>query len=406
MDCDFDQTIDRRRFESAKWHRYGDDVLPLWVADMDFRSPAPVIEALRERVDHGVFGYGQIPHELRELIADRMDRLYGWQVTPEDVLFLPGVVTGFNLVCHAVARAGEGVLLQTPVYYPMLRAPAQARLANDEIELTRRSDGQYEIDFDLMEATINQRTRVFILCNPHNPVGRVFRRGELERMAEICLRRNVLICSDEIHGDLILGKHHHLPIASLAPEIAEQTVTLIAPSKTYNIAGLKCSVAIVQNPELRQRLTRTCPDLVPGVNVLGYTAAVAAYRDGQAWLERLLHYLEENLDLLLGRVESDLPGITMSRPEGTYLAWLDCRDAGIPGSPHEFFLDRARVALNEGATFGRGGEGFLRLNFACPRSTLAEALQRMSLALSDLGDTTEAENGLAERAEPGGIVTV
>ncbi len=393
MDHSFDQTIDRRRFESAKWHRYGDAVLPLWVADMDFRSPAPVIEALRERVDHGVFGYGRLPRELQELIADRMDRLYGWQVTPEDLLFLPGVVTGFNLVCHAVAKAGEGVLLQTPVYYPMLRAPAQAGLTNDEMELTRRSDGQYEIDFDLMEETISQRTRVFILCNPHNPVGRVFRRRELERMAEICLRRKVVICSDEIHGDLILGNHNHVPIASLAPEIAKQTVTLIAPSKTYNTAGLHCSMAIVQNPELRYRLERTYPDLVAGVNVLGYTAALAAYRDGHEWLEALLHYLEENLDYLIERVESDLPGITMSRPEGTYLAWLDCHGAGIPGSPHEFFLDRARVALNEGATFGRGGEGFLRLNFACPRSTLAEALDRMSVALSVLQEETGAGTG-------------
>ncbi len=393
MAYDFDQILDRRRFESAKWHRYGDDVLPLWVADMDFRSPAPVIKALRERVDHGVFGYGRIPRELRELIADRMDRLYGWRITPDEVLFLPGVVTGFNLVCHAVADAGEGVLLQTPVYYPMLRAPAQAGLTNDEMELTRRPDGQYEVDFDLMEETISEQTRVFILCNPHNPVGRVFRRWELERMAEICLRRNVVICSDEIHGDLILGHHEQVPIASLAPEIAEQTVTLIAPSKTYNIAGLKCSVAIVQNLGVRHRLERTYPDLVPGVNVLGYTAALAAYRDGQAWLDGLLHYLEKNLDFLMRVVDRDLPGITMSRPEGTYLAWLDCRDAGIPGSPHEFFLERARVALNEGATFGKGGEGFLRLNFACPRSTLAEALERMSVALSDLAEESGAEAG-------------
>ncbi|MEA3375918.1 MAG: PatB family C-S lyase [Chloroflexota bacterium] len=385
MTYDFDQTIDRRRFESIKWHRYGEDVLPLWVADMDFRSPEPVIEALRERVEHGVFGYGRTPEELPEVITERLERLYDWRVSAEDVMFLPGVVTGFNLVCHALASAGEGVLLQTPVYYPMLRAPAQAGLTNDQMELTRRADGRYEVDFERMEETITERTRVFILCNPHNPVGRVFRREELERMAEICLRQDVVICSDEIHGDLILDGHHHVPIASLAPEIAERTVTLMAPSKTYNIAGLKCSLAIVQNPELRDKLEATYPDLVPSVNVLGYAAALAAYREGQPWLDALLEYLEANLDFLIRYVDRDLPGVTMVRPEGTYLAWLNCLDALMPGNPHGFFLERARVAVNDGASFGRGGEGFVRLNFGCPRSTLAEALDRMSRALSTMG---------------------
>lgn len=380
----FDQIIDRRRFESIKWHRYEEDVLPMWVADMDFRSPEPVIEALRERVEHGVFGYGRAPEELQEVIVDRMERLYDWQVSPHEIMFLPAVVTGFNLVCHATASAGQGVLLQTPVYYPMLRAPANAGLTNDEMVLTRRRDGRYEVDFDLMEETVTKRTRVFILCSPHNPVGRVFRREELERMAEICLRNDIVICSDEIHADIVLGDNHHVPTASLAPEVAEQTVTLIAPSKTYNLAGLKCSAAIVQNTRLRARLKATYPDLIPSTNILGYQAALAAYTGGQPWLDALLAYLEENLDYLLQRVETDLPGITTTRPEGTYLAWLDCREAGIPGNPHDFFLERARVAMNDGATFGRGGEGFVRLNFGCPRSMLTEALDRMSEALSTL----------------------
>jgi cystathionine beta-lyase len=384
MTYNFDQIIDRRRFESIKWHRYEEEVLPMWVADMDFTSPEPVIEALRERVDHGVFGYGRAPGELREVIVDRIERLYDWKVSRDEIMFLPAVVTGFNLVCHATASPGEGVLLQTPVYFPMLRAPANAGLTNDEMILTRRSDGRYEVDFDLMEETITERTRVFILCSPHNPVGRVFRREELERMAEICLRNDIVICSDEIHADIVLGDNQHVPTASLAPEVAEQTVTLISPSKTYNLAGLKCSVAVVQNPELRARLEATYPDLIPSTNVLGYRAALAAYAEGQPWLAALLAYLEENLDYLLQRVESDLPGITTVRPEATYLAWLDCRDAPIPGNPHTFFLEQARVAMNDGATFGRGGEGFVRLNFGCPRSMLAEALDRMSEALSTL----------------------
>jgi cystathionine beta-lyase len=356
----------------------------MWVADMDFRSPEPVIEALHERVEHGVFGYGRAPQELREVIVGRLWQLYGWRVSPEELVFLPTVVTGFNLVCHTAASPGEGVLLQTPVYHPMLRAPGNAGLTNDEMELTRGEDGRYEVDFDRMEGTITERTRVFILCNPHNPVGRAFRRDELTRMAEICLRHDMVICSDEIHADLILDDNCHVPMASLAPEVAEQTVTLMAPSKTYNLAGLKCSFAIVQNAQFRAKLEATYADLVPSVNVLGFAAATAAYAEGQPWLDALLGYLEENLEFLLRYVENDLPGISMARPEATYLAWLSCHNAGIPGNPHAFFLERAKVAMNDGATFGRGGEGFVRLNFGCPRSMLAEALGRMSEALVTL----------------------
>ncbi len=381
MPYDFDQRIDRRHSESIKWHYYDEDVLPMWVADMDFMSPEPVIRALRERVEHGVFGYGMDPPELREVIVDRLQRLYGWQVSPKALVFLPGVVTGFNLVCHAVPSPGDGVLIQTPVYYPILHAPAGAGLTNDEMELTRRSDGRYEIDFDVFEKTITDRTRLFILCNPHNPVGRVFRRDELERMAKICLRHNVVICSDEIHCDLVFQGNRHVPIASLAPEIADQTITLMAPSKTFNIPGLKCSVAIVQNPKLRKKLKRTHPGLVHGANIMGYTAALAAYRDGQPWLDEVLRYLKANLDFLLQYVEAHLPGISMSKPEGTYLAWLGCHEAGIPGNPHKFFLKQARVAVSDGAIFGRGGEGFVRLNFGCPRSMLTEALDKMKEAL-------------------------
>ena len=381
MTYDFDECIDIRHADSAKWKYYDEDVLPLWVADMDFRSPNPVIRALHERVEHGVFGYGWDPRELREVIVDRLQRLYDWQVSPEALVFFPGVVTAFNLVCHAFGSRGDGVLLQTPVYSPMLYAPAGAGLTNDEMELTRRAGGRYEIDFDLFEQAISDRTRIFILCNPHNPVGRVFRREELAQMADICLGRNILICSDEIHCDLVFEGSQHLPIATLAPEVADQTITLMAPSKTFNVPGLKCSLAIVENPELRKTLKETHTGLVHGINVLGSAAALAAYRDGQQWLDEVLAYLEANLDLLEDYVEAHLPGISMSRPEGTYLAWLSCQKAGIPGNPHEFFLKEARVAMNDGARYGQGGEGFVRLNFACPRWRLTEALDRMKEAL-------------------------
>jgi len=377
MTHNFDQIIDRCPSDSIKWHHYGKDVLPLWVADMDFASPEPVIRALRQRVEHGVFGYGIEPPELRPIIVERLRRLYDWQVSPEALIFVPGVVTGFNLATHAVTSPGDGVLVQTPVYYPILYAPGNAGCTLDEMELTQAPDGQYEVDFDAFEATITARTRLFILCNPHNPLGRVFRRDELKRMAEICLRHKVVICSDEIHCDLLFQGSQHLPIASLDPEIAGQTITLMAPSKTYNVAGLHVSVAIIPKRELREQFEAARSGLVPWIDIMGYTAALAAYCDGQPWLDEVLQYLEANRDFLHQYVSDHLPGITMSKPEGTYLAWLDCRQSGIPGNPHEFFLREARVALNDGATFGRGGEGFVRLNFGCPRSTLVEALERM-----------------------------
>lgn len=385
MRYDFDRVLDRRHSDSEKWQRYADDVLPMWVADMDFVSPEPVVRALQERVAHGVFGYGSEPQELRQVVAERMLSRHGWQVAPEAIIFLPGVVTAFNLACHAVTSPGDGVLIQTPVYPPFLNAPQNAGCTRDEMELTRQADGRYMVDFDRMERTITDRTRIFVLCNPHNPVGRVFTRNELQRMAEMCLRRNVLICSDEIHCDLIFSGHQHTPIASLSPEIEQRSITLIAPSKTYNIAGLDCSVAIVPSPELRQKLQAAREGMVPGVNVLGLTAGLAAYCDGQPWLDQVLTYLEANRDVLCQFAAECLPGVRVARPEATYLAWLDCRESGIEGNPYEFFLQRARVATNDGATFGRGGEGFVRFNFGCPRSLMLEALERMSRALQKRG---------------------
>ena len=384
MTNDFDRLIDRRHSDSDKWHHYGDDVLPMWVADMDFLSPEPVIRALRERVKHGVFGYGTDLPELRQVSVDRLAGLYGWRVLPQDFIFLPGVITGFNLACRAVTAPGDGMLVQTPIYPPILRVPGNVGLTCDEMELTRQPDGHYTIDFDAFDKTMTDRTRVFILSNPHNPVGRAFQRQELERMAEICLRRNVVICSDEIHCDLLFRGVQHLPIASLDAEIANHTITLIAPSKTFNIAGLQCSVAIIQNADLRKKFKAARVDLVNEVNILGLVAALAAYREGQEWLDELLVYLEANRDLLVQYVSEQMPGIRMGKPEATYLAWLDCRQAGIPGNPHKFFLEQAKVAVNDGVTFGRGGEGFVRLNFGCPRSTLLEALDKMRAALAPL----------------------
>lgn len=383
--CDFNQLIERRETDCVKWDYYGHDVLPAWVADMDFPAPEPVIAALQARVKHGVFGYGMPPRELRDVIVARLARLYGWQVDSEALTFMPGVVPGFNLAVRAFTRPGEGLLIQTPVYHPILHAAESHALARQAVPLVEGPNGHYEIDFDAFEAAITDATRLFILCNPHNPVGRVFTRAELERLAEICLRHDVLICSDEIHGDLIFSGHRHLPIAALSPEIAARTITLMAPSKTFNIAGLECAFAVIPDPELREQFKQGRGGLVGSANVLGYTAALAAYRDGQPWLDALLCYLEENRDWLKATVDAgELPGVTMGLPEGTYLGWLDCRQAGIPGNPYEFFLERGRVALNDGAIFGPEGTGFVRLNFGCPRSVLQDVIQRMRTALATL----------------------
>ena len=384
MSCKFDQIIDRCGTDSEKWCYYPQDALPLWVADMDFPSPDAVIRALHERVEHGVFGYGVEPPELREVVTERLERLYGWNVKVEELVFLPGVVPGFNLACQALSLPGDGVLVQTPAYPPILSAPANAACSRDEMLLMPGSDGRHVIDFDLFEETITGRTRVFILCNPHNPVGRVFTRRELQRMAEICLRHNVVICSDEIHCDFVYPGHHHIPIGSLSAEVANQTVTLLAPSKTFNTAGLHFAVAVVPNGELRQKLCTAKRGVVGEPDILSYTAALAAYRNGQDWLDELMGYLLANRDFTFEFVQERLPGISMARPEGTYLAWLDCRDAGIPGNLHEFFLQQAKVVVNDGPDYGKGGEGFVRLNFGCPRSMLANALEKMERALKAL----------------------
>jgi cysteine-S-conjugate beta-lyase len=382
MPYDFDRLIDRRDSDSVKWRRFGPDVLPFWVADMDFVSPEPVLRALEERVAHGVLGYGVEPPELREILVERLARLYHWHVAPEAIIFVPGVVTGFNYVLTALTRPGDGLLIQTPVYPPILGAAEVHALLYQEHELTRCPDGQYGIDLAAFEASITAETRLFLLCNPHNPVGRAFTPAELAGMAEICLRHDLLICSDEIHCDLLFPGQRHVPIASLAPEIASRTVTLMAPSKTYNIAGLSCSIAIIEDPELRQRFNAHREELIGGVNILGLIAALAAYRDGGPWLEEVLAYLTANRDMVVDYVRQRMPGITIGVPEATYLAWLDCRSAGIPGNPFKFFLKEAKVVLSDGRIFGQAGEGFLRLNFGCPRSLLEAGLAAMADALA------------------------
>lgn len=392
MSYDFDRIVDRRSSNSAKWKRYDADVLPLWIADMDFPAPEPVIAALRRAVEHGIFGYEDPSPTLLRTVAERMQRLYDWEVTPEMVVAVPGLESGFNVAARAVCAPEDGLLVQTPVYYPFLRVPSNVGLVRQSARLRQVNHDHtlhYEVDWDAFEAAINLQeapTRMFLLCHPHNPTGQVYTRADLTRMAEMCEVEDIIICSDEIHSELLLGDTQHLPMATLSPEIAARTITLIAPSKTFNVAGLFCGFAIVPSETLRRRYKAEVERMTLHVNSLGLIAAQAALSGAcDLWLADLRAYLKANRDFLVDYVRQNLPGVRVTVPEATYLAWLDCNDlirnGQIQGSPHKFFLEKARVALNEGADFGPGGEGFVRLNFGCPRQTLTEALERISSAL-------------------------
>lgn len=379
----FDQDINRRYTESIKWQRYGQDVLPMWVADMDFRSPEPVIQALHERVDHGVFGYGGAPEGTREAIAQHLLTRHDWLVDVSEIAFISGVVTGFTHAIYSLTEPGDRILIQTPAYPPFLVAPESTGRECVINELVQGEDGQYFVDFDDFEEKIASGVKLFILCNPQNPTGRVFTQAELSHMAEICLAHQVLICSDEIHGDLIYPGYQHLPIAKISEEVSASTVTYFAPSKTFNVAGFSTSVYIAKNLEMRERLAQSMRLLLGHPNILGLHAARAAYLHGGPWLEAVLKYLEGNRDFLVNFVDGELAGIRMRKPEGTYLGWLDCRDLDLNVSPHQFFLEEAKVALNDGADFGTAGEGFVRINFGCPRALLSQGLRQMKAALEN-----------------------
>lgn len=384
MAHDFDTPIERQDTDCVKWSVYERDVIPMWVADMDFSAPAPVLEALHQRIDHGVFGYQMDCPSLREVLVDRLQTRHGIQATSEELLFTPGIVSALNIVCRTFGEPGDGVLVNTPIYPPFLSAPRVGDKVVQTAPLAETHDGsclRYEIDFDALEAAVTPRTKIFLFCNPHNPVGRVYTRMELERIADFVLRHDLILCSDEIHCDLLHPGSRHISIASLSPEIAERTITLSAPSKTFNIPGLGLGFAVIENPEFMRKLRSAIYENAAFVNTLAYTAAEAAYRDGQAWLDALLVYLTENRDLLVDFMREHLPQIPLTKPEGTYLAWLDCRALNTEESPYRFFLNHARIAFNDGASFGEDGKGFVRLNYGCTRSTLVDALDRMREAV-------------------------
>ncbi len=368
---EFDQLIDREGTASEKWDRYmGRDILPMWVADMDFSAPPPVLEALHARVEHGVFGYTRPPDELNDTAVSMLRHHFDWSIEPEWLVWLPGLVPGIHLACASAGRDGDAIATFTPIYPPFLQAPARARRETVRVPL---ADAAGAIDFEALDAALTCDTAMLLLCNPQNPTGRVYSRDELERLAAFCVERDLLVCSDEIHCGLILDHDKpHIPLATLGPEIARRTITLLAPSKTYNIAGLGCSLAVIPDAQLRARFERVRAGFVPGVNALGFTAALAAWRDCADWHARLIAYLRDNRERAQAAID-DHPRLSMNSPAATYLAWIDAR-AIDEREPAPVF-EQSGVGLSDGRAFG--APGFVRLNFGCPRARLDTAMERI-----------------------------
>jgi cystathionine beta-lyase len=378
----FDTPIDRRNTDSIKWSKYaGRDILPLWVADMDFAAPPAVLDALQQRIAQGVFGYGGAWPSLTESVLTHLETEYGWSIDAEWIVWLPGLVSGLNIACRAVD--GE-VLTATPIYPPFLSAPHFSGRRLNRAELAC-SDGHWHWDKIALKNALTAATRLFLLCHPHNPVGRCWNRDELLDLASFAEENDLIVCSDEIHCGLILdADKRHIPFASLSPEAAKRSITLMAPSKTYNIPGLGCAFAVIPDAGLRRRFQQAMNGIVPHVNVLGLAACEAAYRDCTEWHRELLAYLAGNRDRLTAATQGDfLRGavnaekrVKMSHVEATYLAWIVVRQLGLAHPAAHF--EAHGLGLSDGADFG--APGWLRLNFGCPRSTLEEALKRFSKA--------------------------
>lgn len=367
--------------DSLKWGKYsGQDILPMWVADMDFAAPPEVLSALRQRIDHGVLGYPQVTTDVVDAVLLHLSRDLGWAVDPDWLVWLPGLVTGLNVACRAVGSAGDGVLTAVPIYPPFMSAPRLSDRRLQTFELQRDPEQpSWGWDMDAMLAASDASTRLLMLCNPHNPVGRVWQPDELLAIAEQAEKHDWVICSDDIHCELVLEKGvRYTPLASLSPEIACRTITLFAPSKTYNIPGLGASFAVIPDPGLRRRFERVMAGIVPHINVLGYAAMVAAYTHGVPWRNAVKAYLSENRDLLVSAINA-LPGLRVYEPEATYLAWIDAGAIERPdGMSAARFFEQAGVGLSPGEDFLPGGTDFVRLNFGCTRATLETAIARMA----------------------------
>lgn len=388
MSFDFDTVPQRLGTDSQKWQKYaGKDILPLWVADMDFRSSPAILAALHERVEQGIFGYARPTAATVAAVTGALASRYGWIIDPAWIVWLPGLVCGLNVTAQAFARPGEEILTLTPVYPPFMTAPKNSGRVSVTVPFvlnTAAVPARWDIDWDALERAVTPKTKLFFLCNPHNPLARVWRRDELVRLGDFCARHDLVLCSDEIHCDLILDESlPHIPTATLSAEIAARSLTLMAPSKTYNVPGLGTSFAVIPDSTLRARFVRATAGIVAEVTTLGFAACEAAYRDSESWRQDLLAYLRGNRDFIIGFLARELPSLYIAAPvEATYLAWINIEALNLPDPIAHF--EAHGVGLSECAFFGAKRGSHVRINFGCPRATLAEALQRMKAAVTAL----------------------
>ncbi|MTH55534.1 putative C-S lyase [Bacillus mangrovi] len=385
----FDALVERRKSNSVKWdltkELFGtDDVLPMWVADMDFKAPEPVLEALERRISHGVFGYSSISDQTKTAIRNWARDRNGWDFKTEALLFSPGIVTALSLAVQTYTEPGDKVLLQSPVYTPFFDMVTRnsRKVANSQLSL---KNGRYEIDFDdLARQMADPDVKLMLLCNPHNPGGRAWTREELEKIGSLCEEHDVLMVSDEIHSDLMLFGNRHVSFASISERFAARTITCFAPSKTFNLAGLQASVMVIENDSLRRKMDETLHRQgFFTLNALGAAALEASYTAGAEWLEELKAYLARNMDYAIEFLEKEVPGVKAVKPDATYLLWIDCRELGLEDKEiKHLLLHKGKIALEEGAKYGPGGEGFVRLNAGCPLETLKDGLERIKTAFS------------------------
>jgi len=390
MTYNFDEYINREETLSVKHglkeKLFGrNDIIPMWVADMDFKSPDCVSEAIQERAKHQIYGYSYRPDSFYQAAKEWLKRRHQWEINTKWLSFTPGIVPGVNLTILALTQPGDKVMIQPPVYFPFFEGIKKNNRTLVENRLVLEN-GRYQIDFEDFENQLKNGVKLFILSNPHNPGGNVWTEEELRKMGELCLKYNTKLISDEIHADIVYPPNVFRPLASLSEEIAEQTVTFISPSKTFNIAGLASAVSVISNKVIREAFNNMLDRLhIANGNLFGTVAFETAYRDGDEWLDQLIDYLSENLKLITERVDNEIEGINVIQPEGTYLAWLDCRELPIDNSKiHQFMIDEAKIGMNDGASFGENGRGFQRLNFGCPRSVLEKALNQIETAVKKL----------------------
>jgi len=388
MTYNFDEIIDRRNTGAVKVDRckalYGsEDVLPLWVADMDFRTPDFIFEAIRERCEHPILGYSMPPKEFYPSLISWINEHHNWQVKRQWIGFLPGIVPGLSFAVQSLTKEGDEIIVQPPVYYPFFHVVQNNRrvLVNNPLKTI---NGKFEMDFEDLESKITSNTKLFILCNPHNPGGRVWSAETLKQLAEICSRHNIVVVSDEIHADMVLKGHKHIPFATVSEDAAQISLTFMAPSKTFNMPGLISSSYIIPNPELHKRFVdfMEASELTGG-NIFAYAASVAAYEKGEEWRKQMLTYVQGNIDFIVDFLKTNIPQIKPMIPEASFLIWLDCKELGMETDElFDFFAQKAGLGLNKGTTFGQGGEYHLRLNVASSRLILKKAMKQLSKAVN------------------------